>query len=274
MRALWKGAVSFGLVNIPVRLYAATERKSVKFSYLHAECSTPIRYMKWCPACEREVAAPEIVRGYEYEKGRYVVLRDEDFERIPLKTTRTIDIVDFVNLGEIDPVYYDKTYFLEPADGGVKPYFLLHRVMENTGKIAIAKVIIRSRESLAAVRTYRDGTLVMETMFYPDEIRSAKELVGTREEVSLDPREIEMAENLVQNLSARFDPAKYTDKYREALLRVIHEKIKGAEVEEVAPVAETGKVVDLMEALRASLEVTRAERQREKALEGVSLNRP
>jgi len=261
MRTLWKGAISFGLVNIPVKVYAATERKDVKFNYLHEPCRTPIRYRKWCPSCEREVEGGEIVWGYEYEKGRYVILREEDFERIPISTAKTVDIIDFVNLAEIDPVYFDKTYFLEPADGGYKAYALLRHAMQATNRIALAKVTLRSKESLAAVRIYRDRVLVLETMFYPDEIRSAEELAGIEPPPPLHENEIKMAETLISSLSDRFEPEKYASGYREALLELIHQKIEGKEIAEVEQ-PETTKVVDLMEALRASIRLAEEEKER------------
>lgn len=264
MRTLWRGAISFGLVNIPVRLYTATEHKDLKFSFLHAECKTPVRYKKYCPTCNRDVEMDEIVRGYEYDKGQYVVMNEEDFEQVPLATTRTVDIVDFVNLADIDPIYFDKTYFLEPGEGGVKAYALLRKAMAESGRIALAKVAIRSKETLAAVRVYDDRLLVMETMFWPDEIRAYGELQGIDEEPSLHEKEVQMAEMLISNLATDFQPEKYTDEYRQALLDVIRSRIEGQEVYHVeAPRPE--KVIDLMEALRASVQMAEEQRAREGA---------
>ncbi len=265
MRTLWKGAISFGLVNIPVKVYAATERKDVKFNYLHGPCRTPIRYRKWCPSCRREVEGDDIVWGYEYEKGRYVILGEEDFERIPISTARTVNIIDFVKLEEIDPIYFDRTYFLEPADGASKAYALLRHAMQATNRIALAKVTLRSKESLAAVRIYQERVLVLETMFYPDEIRSAGELAGIEPAPPLHENEIKMAETLIGSLSDRFEPEKYTSGYREALLELIRQKIEGKEIAEVEQ-PETTRVVDLMEALRASIRL--AEEERSKAGQG------
>lgn len=259
MRALWKGSISFGLVNIPVRLYAATERKDIKFNYLHNECGTPVRYVKFCPTCNKEITQQDIVYGYEYEPGRFVVVKDEDLESIPVAQTKSVDIVDFVDLPEIDPIYFDKTYFLEPAEGGSKAYALLRGTMQQSGKIGIAKVTIRTRESLACVRVYHDNTLVMETMFYPDEIRSTAALAGTNEQHRIDDREIDMANLLVSSLSSHFEPAKYTNEYRMQLREMIRAKIEGREITE-APEPQMGKVVDLMEALRRSVEAVQSER--------------
>lgn len=262
MRTLWTGAVSFGLVNIPVKMYTATENKDIKFHYLHSKCHTPVQYKKICPACNQEVPPEELIMGYEYEKDRYVVLKDEDFQRLPGENTRTIDILDFVDLAEIDPIFFDKSYYLEPNKGGEKAYALLKRAMAETGKIAIAKVVIRSKENLAALRI-AGGVLVMETMYYPDEIRSAQGLTAARQEPPLHENEIKMAVSLISNLSSRFEPGKYTNEYRAKLMEMIQAKIAGDEVQ-TAQRPETGKVIDLMEALRASLELTQKAEQAEK----------
>lgn len=268
MRTIWKGAISFGLVHVPVKLYTATERKEIKFNYLHEKCKTPIRYERFCPTCETEVPQEQIVRGYEYEKGRYVIMREADFENLPVDTARSVNIVDFVDLKEIDPVFFDKSYYLAPGDGGQKAYELLKQAMEKTGKIAIAKVAIRSKESLAAIRVYKSA-LVMETMFYPEEIRNVDLLPELQYEVKLHENEIKMAENLIVSLSETFAPDKYHNEYRQALMEVIQAKVAGEEIE-IAPRPETGKVVDLMEALKASIQLAKEEKERgkEKAREG------
>ncbi len=262
LRALWKGSISFGLVNIPVRLYAATERKDVKFNYLHRECGTPVRYQKYCPTCQKQISQEEIVYGYQYEPGRYVVINDEDLEAIPTTRSKSVDIIDFVELSQIDPVYYDKTYFLEPADGGGKAYALLRETMKQAGRIGIAKVTIRTREALACVRVYGTNTLVMETMFYPEEIRTEAALAGTNESYQLDQREIDMANLLVSSLSTEFEPQKYHSEYRRQLRELIQAKIEGREITE-APEQQPSRVRDLMEALRESVEAAQAERARE-----------
>lgn len=254
MRSLWKGSVGFGLVNIPVRLYAATESRSVHFNLLHRVCRTPVKYQKVCPHCGREVTQDEIVRGFEYERGRYVVVSDEDLENLPVETVRQVQILDFVDLAEIDPVFFDKSYYLEPDEGAQKAYALLRRAMLATGKIAVAKVAIRSKESLACVRVM-GRALVMETMFYPDEIRPVEALPLIPAEPPLTDREIEMAVQLIENLSEPFRPEKYRDAYREALLERIQQKIEG-EAAEPAPRVAAGRVIDLMEALEASLRAT------------------
>ena len=254
MRTLWKGAISFGLVNVPVKMYAATQRNEPRFHYLHEKCKTPIQYERRCPACGVEVPPEEIVWGYEYQPGSYVVLREEDFDRLPGEGTRTIDILDFVQLTEIDPVYFDKSYYLEPNQGGEKAYALLKRAMMETGRIAIARTVIRTKETLCALRVAK-GALLMATMFYPDEVRSAAGLAGVEREPALRQDELRMAVDLIANLSGRFEPAKYANRYREELMKLIEAKVEGKEV--YAPAEpEKGKVVDLMEALRASLAAT------------------
>lgn len=255
MRTLWKGAISFGLVNIPVKMYTAVEDKDIHFKQLHAKCNSPIRYEKRCSACGIEVPQEEIVMGYEYEKGRYVIMRDEDLARIPSEGSKTIDILDFVSLSEIDPIFYDRSYYLEPNAGGEKAYALLRRAMAETGKIAIAKVTIRSKSALACLRI-QDSVVMMETMFYPDEIRSPAGLAGIGAEPRLSEGEMQMAVDLVGNLAAPFEPSKYTDDYRQQLMELIQAKIAGAEVAIPEGAPQSAKVVDLLEALRASLAAT------------------
>ncbi len=260
MKTLWKGAVSFGLVNIPVKMYVATERKDLKFNYLHKDCMSPVKYRKYCPNCERELSSEEIVKGYEYQKDQYVIINDEDMERIPLENTKTIDILDFVDLTQLDPIYFDKTYYLEASQGGEKAYTLLIQAMEQTGKVAVAKVLIRTKQTLAALRI-KEKVLVMETIFYPDEIRSPASLNPGIDAVKLHDNEIKMAVNLIQNLSTDFDPSKYQDEYRQALWEMIEAKVAGKEIVS-SPVSDVkGNVVDLMEALKASVELSESKRK-------------
>lgn len=261
MRTLWKGAVSFGLVNIPVKMYVATENKDIKFNYLHQECMSPVQYRKYCPRCDREINSEEIVRGYEYQKGNYVVINEEDLERIPLENTKTIDILDFVNLQQVDPIYFDKSYYLEAAPGGEKAYSLLIEAMTKTEKVAISRVIIRTKQSLAALRV-KDKVLVMETIFYPDEIRSPAGLSPGLETGKLHENEVKMAVSLIDNLSVDFEPGKYHDEYRQALRELIDAKIVGKEVVNAPTVSDKGKVVDLMEALQASVKLAEESRKK------------
>ncbi|MDW7651141.1 MAG: Ku protein [Bacillota bacterium] len=255
MRTIWKGAISFGLVSIPIKLFPATEQKDVKFRYLHKTCQAPLRYQRVCSACGQEVSQEDIVRGYEYESGRFVIINEEDLDKIPDERTRTLDIVDFVSLEEIDPLYFDKTYYLAPGEAGEKAYALLRQAMAETGKIAVAKVVIRNKESLAVLRGYQN-LLVMETIFYPDEIRNPAQLPGFDREIKPHDKEMKMARELIENLATEFEPEKYTDEYRKKLLDMIHAKIEGEQIA-IPEVAAKGKVVDLMDALKASVEVAK-----------------
>ncbi|WP_350345076.1 Ku protein [Proteinivorax tanatarense] len=254
---MWKGAVSFGLVNVPIKMFTATENKSVRFRNLHKECNTPIKYQRVCPNCDREVDNEEIVRGYEYQKGSFVVVEDEDLETIPNETTKSIDIMDFVNLKDIDPVFFDKTYYLAPEETGKKAYNLLTNALSKTKRVAVAKVVIRSKESLVAIRVFKEA-LVLETMYFPDEVRNVKEVPGVGEKVNVSDNELDMAKELIENLSAKFDPEKYTDEYRTQLMRLIEQKIQGKEIAQ--PKAKRDdSVVDLMEALESSLNAVKKE---------------
>ncbi|USG67725.1 Ku protein [Brevibacillus ruminantium] len=255
MHTVWKGSISFGLVNIPVRMFTATEERDVRFRQLHKECHTPIRYAKMCPHCEKEVNAEDIVRGFEYEKGNYVIITDEDLEAITPETRRAIEIVDFVDLSEIDPIYFDKSYFLSPQETGDKAYTLLREAMKETGKIAVAKVTMRNKESLAVIRLYQH-CIMMETIYYPDEVRPVSQVPALPEaDITLAENERKMAAELINNLTTTFDPVKYKDEYRSDLQAMIEKKKEGKEVA-VAPSAPRANVVDLMQALRESLAAT------------------
>lgn len=254
MRTMWKGAISFGLVSIPVKLFPATERKEVKFSYLHSKCKSPIKYKRICSSCEQEVDWGEIIRGYEFESGKYVVFDEEELERFPQGRSKTVDIVDFVSLEEIDPVYFDKTYYMAPGETGEKPYILLRQTMEETGKIAIARIVIRTRENLAAIRVH-NGILTMETMFFPDEVRKSDLVPLEDRGITIHENELKMARQLVENLASSFEPEKYRDEYQEKVLNMIQAKVAGQKIE-VPDAPEKAKIVDLMEALRTSVQMT------------------
>lgn len=263
LRPIWKGAVTFGLVYIPVKLYPATEHRDIKFNHLHERCHTPVRYRKFCPHCEVEVPAEEIVRGYEYEKGRYVVVTEEELENLPAVGARNISLLDFVSIEEIDPVYYDKSYYLSPAEGGEKVYSLLREALEKSGRVGVARVSIRTKESLAVLRV-SGPALQMSTMHYPDEVRSPALLPELGAGVNLHDNEVKMALSLVESLAGPFEPEKYRDERREAVSEIIRAKVAGEAVV-TAPPARPEKVVDLMEALKASIEQARKERGAQKA---------
>ncbi|HHT69152.1 MAG TPA: Ku protein [Firmicutes bacterium] len=251
MRSMWNGSLSFGLVNIPVKMYSATETKDVRFNQLHDLCHTPIRYEKVCPNCNRAVETAEIVRGYQYEPGRYVIIRDDEWESFNATSTRTADILRFVALDEIDPIYYNKTYYLEPTETGAKAYSLLQEALSISGKIAVAQITIRSKPSLAVVRVL-DELLALETIHYPDEIRDQKRLAYTR--MPVQERELQMALSLIESLTEPFEPEKYSDERRIGLQDLIAAKIQGQETIFVDRIQEDKAPVDLLAALQASIQ--------------------
>ncbi len=260
MRSLWKGAISFGLVHIPCRLYPATVDRDVHFRQLHAACHTPIEYHKVCPRCEVRVAPADIVRGYEVAAGEYVLIEDEDIEHLPLATTHTVEILDFVDLASVDPLFFDKAYFVGPAEGGSRPYALLRAVLRRTGRAAVAKVAIRNKESLALVRVVGD-CLTLELMYYPDEIRDWREVDDLPGEVPVSEREVDVATDLVERLTGPWQPERYHDAYRQALRELIETKAAGQRVQVEAPEqAPAGRYADLLAALEAS--VRQAEERR------------
>ena len=264
MRAIWSGAVSFGLVTIPVRLYPATTSLRPKFRQLRREDHSPIRYRKVAEADGREVPSKDIVRGYELDKGRYVVFTDEEIEAAGFKGgPRIVDVVEFVDAGEIDPVYYRSSYYLEPDTTGRKAYSLLCRALAGRNRIGIARVALRAKIHLAALRA-RDGVLILETMHWPDEIREA-DLANLNGDLEIRDQEIAMAEMLIDNLTSEFEPARWTDESREKLEELARQKIAGDEI--VAAETHTPtKVVDLLEALKASVEATRSEARHRQAV--------
>ncbi len=261
MRSMWKGAISFGLVHIPIKLYSATEKKDIKFNLLHEKCKSPIQYRKFCPVCNSEVPLNEIVKGYEYEEGKYVIMKEDELEGTGEKS-KAIGIVNFVDLSDIDPVYFDKSYYLAPTEGGQKAFELLRRSLEKTDKVAIAKITIRTKDSLAAIRAYKNNIL-LETMFYPDEIRSTNELSELKYNVTLHDNELKMAESLINSLSEEFVPANMKNEYRIAIEERIEKKIAGAEIS--VPPGVENKVVDLMEALKASIKAAKEKTDTAKA---------
>ena len=262
MRSIWKGAISFGLVTIPVKLYSATETKDVSFHQVRRSDGSRIRYKRVAATDGEEVPYGEIAKGYELSNGETVVLTDEDFKDLPLTTSRAIDVLQFVPLEQVDPIYFEKSYYLEPDKAGVKPYALLRDALEQSGKVALVKVALRNRESLGTLRV-RDGVFVLETMLWPDEVREP-DFGFLDDDVEVRPQELAMAGSLIETLSGDFDPTQYRDTYREALQQVIEAKVAGAEVVQPAEEQPTsGTVVDLMAALRASVEA--AKRGREQA---------
>ena len=257
MRPIWKGHLTFGLVTIPVKLYTATESKDIRFRLLHRGCMTPIQNKRYCPTHEEIVDWNDVVRAYEYARGKFVPVTEDELDNVPLETAGTVSVSAFVELAQIDPIHYDRSYYLAPDEGGQKAFRLLHDTMEESTKVAIGKVVIREKEHLVSVRPF-DGALVMSTLFYADEVRSTEDIPEFPVQAKVHPNEKKMALQLVEGLAAEFNPAEYRDEYRDALQKVIGAKVEGAPVE-AAPERKEEKVVDLMEALRRSLQATRKE---------------
>ena len=254
MRAIWKGSISFGLVNIPIALYPATRREELKFRLLRGSDLSPVNYKRVAEKDGKEVEWSEIVKGYEYEKGKFVVLNEKDFQRVYLEATQTVDIQDFVEVDEIDPMYFYKPYYLEQQKGGDKAYSLLRDVLKKTNKVGIAKVIIKTRQYLAGVKATKD-ILVLELMHFAQELSDSEKL-NVPKKIEPGKREIDMGEALVESMTSKWDPKKYKDDYRDALLDVIEEKVEsgGKEIEEKTKAKkEYSKVSDLVAVLQQSL---------------------
>jgi DNA end-binding protein Ku len=257
MKTIWKGAISFGLVTIPVRVYGATEEKSLRFHQLHAPDGGRIRYKRVCSIDGEEVDWSEIVKGYEYEKDHYVTLTDEELASLPVTSAKAIEIERFVDADQIDPIFFQKSYFVVPEATGLKAYQLLREAMVDDDKVAVAKVAFREKEHLATLRL-RDNVFVLETMYWPDEIRAA-DFDVLDEQVQVRPQEVRMARSLIESLSSDFEPEEFRDTYREALEELVAKKVQGEEIT-YSEEAEPSKVVDLMEALRASVEAAKADK--------------
>jgi DNA end-binding protein Ku len=254
-RAMWKGAIQFGLVTIPVKLYLATESKStVRFNMLHEEDLSRIQMKVWCPVEDKPISRTDTVKGYEYAPDKYVVITDEDLEKVPLKTVRAIEIEQFTSPDGEDGYtqFVEKAYYIEPDKIGRKAFYLLKQVLERKNLTAICKVVIKDREDLAALEPF-GGTMLLKTLHWPDEIRSTKDLDLPDEEFEFKPAELAMAEQLVETMTGEFEPEKYKDEYQEALRQIIEAKIDGKEVTEPEVVEEGGTLIDLMAALEASV---------------------
>ena len=261
-RAMWKGAIQFGLVTIPVKLYLATEsRAGVSFHMLHEKDLSRIQMKIYCPEDETIIPRSETVKGFEYAPDQYVVITDEDLEKLPLKTVRTIEIEQFVESTEAqtNTKFVKQAYYIEPDRVGRKAFGLLKEVLAEKGLTAICKVVIRDREVLAALDPF-EKTMLLSTLYWPDEIRSLSELDLPDEEVDIKPAELKMASQLIDAMTGEFDPSQYRDEYREALMQIIEAKVEGRETVEVEPAEEPTKLVDLMAALQASVNAATASR--------------
>ncbi len=269
-RAIWSGAISFGLVNIPVKLYSAVSKKTVRFHQIDAESGQRIRQQRVNPGSGEEVPYEQIVKGYEISPDRYVTITPEELESLEPQKTRTIDIEEFVDLEQIDPIYYDHPYYLAPDKGAAKAYKLLLDAMEEADKVAIARVVIRSKENLVALRSY-GGAITMETMLFPDEViqpDSIEELAAVDGDVKTTKRELDMAKQLIESLSGDFDPSGYRDEYRERVLDLIERKAAGETITIEEPVAEQKEVPDLMAALEASISASKSPPKKKAASQG------
>lgn len=256
--SIWKGAISFGLVSIPVRLFSATEEKDISFRQVHAADGGRIRYKRVCSVDGEEVPYSDISKGYELPDGDMIILEDEDFAELPISTSRAVEVLTFVPAEQIDPVQFGKPYYCEPT-GDAKPYVLLRDALDNSEKVAVVKVALRNRERLATLRP-RDGVLVLQTMLWPDEVREAS-FPFLDDNVTIRSQEMTMAESYVDALAGDFEPDQYTDDYREALQEVIDAKSAGREVTRPAePEVDDSKVLDLMEALRRSVDAAKEQR--------------
>src|SRR5215469_4109544 len=252
MRSMWKGAVSFGLVMIPVKLYTATEQKDIAFRQVHREDGGRIRFRRFCSIDDQEVPYEDIAKGYELADGEMVVLTEEDMAELPLPTTKNIEVVQFCPADQLDPILFNKSYYLEPEAAGARAYSLLRDALEESGKVAIAQVALRQRESLAILRV-REGVLVLETLLWPDEVRTP-DFSFLDDDIEVRPQELRMAESLIDSMTVDFDPDEYHDSYREAVLELVAAKTEGREVFQLeAPEADTAGTSSLADALRASL---------------------
>jgi DNA end-binding protein Ku len=257
MRTIWKGSISFGLVNIPIGLAVATQRSDIAFRTLHAECGTPIKQKRWCPTHDREVQAEELVKGWEFSKGQYLPIEDGDLEAIALQRSQSIEIVRFVELSEVDPIYFDRTYYLAPADVDAqrRPYVLLLEAMRQTGMAAVGKFVLWGKENLSLLRPLGDS-LALQTLFYSEDIRARGEIDEAVGGVELKEPELDLAKQVIQSLVGEWEPDEFENEHRSQLRELLEAKLAGAEFVVPEPVEEA-PVVDLMEALRRSVDEAR-----------------
>jgi len=257
MQAIWRGAINFGLISIPVRLFSATEEKTLRFNLLHKDDDGRVRNNRTCTVCGKsDLTKDDLVRGYEYEKGAYVKFADDELSNVQIETSHTVEVVHFTPSEEIDPIYYQRSYYLAPDELGVKAYGLLRKALSESDRVAVAKVAIRDKERLATLRV-RDNVMVLETMYWPDEIREAR-FAEVEKDIPVSEGDMKTARLLIDNLTEDFDPSQYRDRYREAVMAAVEQKIQGQEIVAPAAAEEAPAVVDLTEALKRSLEEVKA----------------
>ncbi|WAA11047.1 Ku protein [Fervidibacillus albus] len=261
MHTIWKGSIRFGLVNIPVKLHTATEDKDISFRHLHQKCHTPIKYEKICPNCDVTVSKDEIVKAYEYSKGKFIVLEEEELKGLEKeREDKAVEILDFVKMTDIDPIYFKRSYYLSPNEGGGKAYSLLRKALEKSEKVGIAKITIRAKEQLAVIRVY-ENTLLMETIHYPDEVKDAKDVPKVPAANQISKKELDTAILLIDQLTTEFEPGNYTDEYREEIFHFIEAKKAGKETVTPERKETANNVTDLMAALQASIDRTKREKK-------------
>lgn len=256
MRASWKGSISFGMVYVPVNVYTATsDANEIKFNQLHIKCNNRIRYKKYCSHCDQEVEQSDIVKGFEYEKDKYIVITDEDYEKLPVKSKRTISIQSFVDEEQIDPIFFDKAYYIAPGNiGASKAFELFRRAMITAGRVGIAKITLSSNEYIAMIKPNEKGGMLLSLLYYANEIRDVSQITELNYNADIHENEIKMAVTLINNMSSDFKPAEYKNEYQDAVRELIQAKIQGKEI--VSPPEAQNNVIDLMEALKASVEAT------------------
>lgn len=263
-RVMWNGAISFGLVNVPVRMYTAARSQDVRFNQLHAADHARLKLRRFCSVEESEVSSDEIVRGYEVAPGEYVTIEDAELESLAPAITNGVEIEEFIDLSEIDPVFFESSYYLTPGKGGAKAYALLAQAMRDSSKIALGRMVLRNKQYLVALRPVGD-VLSLSTLYYPDEVVDADDLDDVPHDVEASEREMNMARQLIDALSTEFDPAKYRDGYREELMALIERKTAGETVVVAAPKAEQTPIIDIMAALEASISAAKAEKEKASA---------
>ncbi len=266
MRTIWNGSLSFGLVTIPVGLAVAQQRQDVSFRTLHRECGTPIKQKRYCPFHERDVESDELVKGWEFAKGQYVTVEDSDLEAVELQRSRQIELLRFVPLAQVDPLYFDRGYFLAPAPDpvGRRPYALLLKALQDTDMAAIGSFVLWGKQNLCLVRSLA-GALVLETLYYPEDIRSDAEIREAVEEAEIKAPELEMARQLVESLAGDFDPTDYANDYRAELKAMLQAKLEGREIVQPEPMPDAAPVIDLVEALKQSIEAAKPAKKRASA---------
>ncbi len=257
MRTIWNGSISFGLVNIPIGLAVATQRTDVSFRTLHRECKTPIKQKRYCPVHERDVGPDEVVKGWEFVKGEYVIVEEDDLEAVALQRSNSIEILRFVQLEEVDPVFFDRTYYLAPADAEAqrRPYVLLLRAMEDTGMAAIGKFVLWGKENLCLIRP-QGNSLALETLFFAEDVRAKRDIEDAVAESDVKDAELDLARQVIESISGEFEPEEFRNEYRDELRQMLEAKLAGQEIAKPEPAPET-PVIDLMEALKASVAETK-----------------